>query len=57
MAESAVLSGTESKAERGFDELLVRSETGLGAEIAPSDVADESSNGHGSSNRSGTPRS
>jgi cation/acetate symporter len=27
-----VLSGEEAKAERGFDELYVRSETGLGAE-------------------------
>jgi cation/acetate symporter len=29
-----VLSGTESRAERSFDELYVRSETGLGAEVA-----------------------
>ena len=29
-----VLSGPEKKAERGFEELHVRSETGLGAEVA-----------------------
>jgi cation/acetate symporter len=28
-----VLSSEESRAERGFDELYVRSETGLGAEV------------------------
>jgi hypothetical protein len=29
-----ILSGPERKAERGFEELHVRSETGLGAEVA-----------------------
>jgi cation/acetate symporter len=36
-----VLSRKESRAERSFDELYVRSETGLGAEVGTSDVLTE----------------